>query len=134
MLTNFKDKLPLIIKILLIPFILFIICYVLYGSKFIIFIKSAYFFKLYAFGGLFIAISYEIINLFCLYKFSKKSIEISEMLPNFLINHLKQLEMISQEKTNLQFYRKNYIYFHIFMYIGILILTLIILQYKTLLF
>jgi len=47
-------------------------------------------------------ISYHLLNLYLLHKFSTKQIKILEVLPEFVINRLKEVEMMSTTKAEIK--------------------------------
>jgi hypothetical protein len=65
-------------------------------------------------------IIYQLLNLFILYKFSKGNIKVSEILPEFVQNWLKEFEEICQNKEAIKEVR-NMFYREILVYIFIII-------------
>lgn len=73
-------------------------------------------------------ILFEILSLYIVYRFSTKSLKISSILPNFLINRLKEIETLSNSQTGIEELKDNS-YIHICVYTGIIILVTLINNY-----
>ena len=67
-------------------------------------------------------IIYQFLNLYLLHKFSNNNIKIPEVLPDFLINWLKDFKIICSNKESINVIKKTY-YIEISIYLVILILT-----------
>lgn len=59
-----------------------------------------------------LTICYELLNLYFLHRFIKKNIKISEVLPDYIIFLLKELEEISSNIESIKFFKKS-CYIHI---------------------
>ena len=70
-------------------------------------------------------ICYHLLNLYLLHKFSNKKIKILEILPEFLINLLKEIELMSTTRAEIKEF-KTTCYIKITIYLTLLILTIII--------
>ena len=115
-----NKKIPKWIKLLFKLILLSILVLKLLGfSSILDFLYNTYYLKIYIYIICIIATIYELINLYLLHKFSKKNIKISEVLPDFIINWLKEFEIICTTKESINEFKKTY-------YIGISIYILII--------
>lgn len=76
----------------------------------------------------FFSISYQLLNLYFLYKFSNKSLKISNVLPNFIINWLKLIESLSSSKYAIEgaCAAKKNCYIEISLYIAIVVIVTLI--------
>lgn len=70
-------------------------------------------------------ICYHLISLYLLHKFSNKKIQILEVLPEFLIKWLKEIEIMSTTKANIKEF-KTISYMEITIYLTLMIITIII--------
>ena len=64
---------------------------------------------------------YQLSNLYFMNKFINKNIKISEVLPNFLIDWLNDIEVISTSKEGIKEFKKD-IYINIAIYIVMFII------------
>ena len=72
-----------------------------------------------------LVIFYNFLNLYLLHKFSTTNVKISEVLPDFAINLLKEIEVFSSNKISIkEFKKENYINISIYVII-IIIITII---------
>ena len=77
--------------------------------------------KLFAYLTCSLIILYQIFNIYFLHRFISKNIKISPVLPNFIINWLKDLETISSNKECYQYF-KDSCYIQILIYLLTIIL------------
>lgn len=78
---------------------------------------------IYTFSSL--VIFYDLLNLYLLHKFATKNVKISEVLPDFIINWLKEFEVLSSTKNSIkEFKKENYINISIYIFIMIVITIL----------
>ena len=68
-----------------------------------------------------LAILFNLLNIYLIYKFSKSNIKISEVLPNFLISWLNDFKVICETEDSIKDYKGMY-YKEIFLYISVIIL------------
>jgi hypothetical protein len=88
-------------------------------------LSNTYYLKLYFLIGSSLAICYELLNLYLLYRFIKKNMIISSVLPDYLINMLKEIENISQDIESIKYFKKS-CYTHILLYLFAIIITSLI--------
>jgi len=86
LISNLKNKIPKWVKLffIIIGLILFVLKFL--GLNFLEFIDSSYYLKIYLYITGSLAILYQILKLYLLHLFIKKKVQISEVLPQFLIN------------------------------------------------
>lgn len=72
-----------------------------------------------------LVIIYQLLNLYLVYKFSTKKVQISEILPDFLIKWLQEFELIARDKIFIKEVKKD-IYIHISIYILTMVLITLI--------
>ena len=123
-LSNVNKKLPNWVKILLALLIVSILVVKYLGIIYILNINTFYI-KLYFYIGFSVAIFYQLLSIYLLHKFSKKNINIPEVLPDFIINWLKELEIMSSSKEGIK-HLKSLIYIEIIVYILLMILFTLI--------
>jgi hypothetical protein len=71
-----------------------------------------------------VVINYHLLIIYLIHKFSTKKIQIPEVLPNFMINWLKNFEIMSETKETIKAFTKNS-YIEISLYMIILLLVLL---------
>ena len=118
---NINNKIPDWIKtILKILFIIFIILRILDKilgySVFLTIYNNRYYFNIFSYSLFSLGILYQLLHIFLIYIFSKKKRNIPEILPDFLINWLKEFELMCLTKESTQYF-KNFFYRHILVYI-----------------
>jgi hypothetical protein len=86
---------------------------------------NTYFLKLIFYILFSLIISYHLLSLYLLQKFSNKNIKISEVLPEFWINWLKIIELFSSSKAGIRAFKTN-CYYEITVYLILMIVTAII--------
>ena len=88
-------------------------------------ISNKYYIKLFVTITSILVIIYEILNLYFLHRFIKKNIQISEVLPNYIIELLKELKNISSDIESIKYFKRS-CYIHILLYFfSIIIINLI---------
>lgn len=127
MLSNLNNKIPSWVKLILRLIVISIILLNLIGFNSIINILSnILYIKIFAYFTCSSVILYQIFNLYFLHRFFCKNIKISPILPNLIINWLKELESISSTIENYQYF-KNSCYIQILIYLLIIFLISFIL-------
>lgn len=86
--------------------------------------------KIYAIVSCSVAICFELLNLYFLYKYVRgrvctKKVKYSKILPDFIINWLQGIEIISSSKTHMNSV-KNLCCTHIFVYLIIVVIIVIL--------
>lgn len=127
LLSNINKKIPNWIKLFFKLLILIILVIKLLGfSSILDIINNKEYLKIYTYVTCSLFICYQFLNIFMLYIVAKKKIKISEFLPEFLINWLKEFEIMCQSKENIKEF-KNIFYTDILIYLLIIILISVIL-------
>ena len=127
MLSNLNNKIPSWVKLILRLIVISIILLNLIGFNSLIGVLSNIFYiKLFAYLTCSLVILYQIFNIYLLHKFISKNIKISPVLPDFIINWLKELETISSNIESSQYF-KNSCYIQILIYLLIIFLISFIL-------
>ena len=127
LLSNINKKIPNWVKLLFKLLLFSILVLKLLGFNSILDVfNNLYYIKIFSYISGSLAIIYQLFNLYLLYKFSNKNINISEILPNFIINWLKEFEVICSSKESINEF-KNICYIQILIYILILILITLLL-------
>jgi len=70
-------------------------------------------------------ICYHLLSLYLLHKFLNKNIKILEVLPEFLIKWLKEIEMMSTTEVEIKEFKTN-CYLEITVYLTLMIITIIV--------
>ena len=83
---------------------------------------NPYYIKIYTYVTATIATLYQLLNIYLIHRFSQKSIQIPEVLPEFLINWLKEFEILSDTKESVKEFTRM-CYFSICIYIIFIILA-----------
>lgn len=109
MLSNLNNKIPSWVKLILRLIILSIIDL----------LSNIFYIKLFAYLTCSLVILYQIFNIYLLHRFISKNLKISLVLPDFIINWLKELETISLNIENSQYF-KNSCYIQILIYLLII--------------
>jgi hypothetical protein len=127
MLSNLNNKLPSWVKWILRLIVISIILLNLLGFNSLIDVLSNIFYiKLYTYLTCSLVILYQILNIYLLHRFINKNINILPVLPDFIINWLKDLETISSNNDSSQYF-KNSCYIQIFIFLSIIFLISFIL-------
>lgn len=125
LISKFFNKIPDYIKLLFKLIVLIIIVLKLLGFESIGgFFFNAYYLKLYILITSSLVIIYQLINIYLIHKASN-GMKISEVLPEFIINWLKEFETLSSSKASIKEF-KNMCYIQIAIYIVIILLILLI--------
>ena len=88
--------------------------------------NNLYYLKIYSITSCSIVIGYQLLNLYLIHKFSVKKIKYSEVLPDFIIKWLQELEVLSSSKPGINSV-KQMCYTQIFIYLFLLVCTGILL-------
>ena len=119
--SKINKKIPNWIKILFRLIILTVLVLKLLGFTSILgFFNNFLYLKLFIFISCSLGILYQLINIFFIYKFTNKNTKIPEILPDFIINWLKEFEIICQTPESIKDF-KNMYYKEILVYISIMI-------------
>jgi hypothetical protein len=125
-LSNLNKKIPSWIKILFRFLFLTILVLKLLGYSLLsVFLINTYIFKIVYYISCSLVISYHLLSLYLLHKFSTKNIKISAVFPEFVINWLKGIELMSSSTPGIKEFKTN-CYMEITVYIIILIVTVLI--------
>lgn len=123
LLSNITKKIPSWVKLFFRLLLLTILVLKLLGISILEFLNCTLYIKIYSYITCSLLISYQLLNLYLLQKFSNNNnIKIPEVLPNFIINWLKEFEIIGSKKKNINNFKQIY-YIEISIYLVILILT-----------
>lgn len=126
LITTIYNKIPNWLKLLF--SLLFITVFVLkllgFSSSFV-FLNNIFYLKIYIYISVVLAILFQLFEILMLYLFSTKKIKISEVLPDFVINWLKQIELVSTRTEYITEF-KNSCYREIVIYLIIVIVFTII--------
>lgn len=127
-LSKLKNKIPNWLKYLLNISIISILLLNLLGLNSIIeFLNNIFYLKLFAYFSCSLIILYHLLNLYFLHKFLiNKNINISPILPNFIINWLNDLKVISFNNESFHYFKKD-AYIQIVIYLLTIVLVYIIL-------
>ena len=122
-LSKVNNKIPNWLKLFILFILLLNILFLkLLGFNISDLINNIYYLKIYFYITNSLLIIYQLFNLYLLHKFSNDNIKISNVLPDFLINWLKEFEILSSTKENINEFKKTcYIYLLIYILIIILI-------------
>lgn len=125
LLSKINKKIPNWIKLIFKFLFWGILVIKLLGFKVIYVLNSTYYLRIiiYIFSSL--SISYQLLTLYFIYRFSQNNIKISELLPDFIIKWLKEFEIMCESKESIKFF-KTECYIQIYLYIGIIIFVTLI--------
>ena len=70
-------------------------------------------------------ICYNLLNIYLLHKFINKSIKILEVLPEYLIQRLKEIETVSTSKPGIEEFKTN-CYLDIYVYLILMTIIIIV--------
>ena len=96
-----------------------------FGISIWVFLNSHYYIKIYFFLTISLAILYFLIQLYTIHKFLTKNIKISEVLPKFIYNWLKDIQMLTRSKLG----RKDRIentYLNLGIYLVLMVLLILV--------
>ena len=105
--SNLYNKIPSWVKITFRLLLLFLLVLKLCGITLIDFLVNDYYLKIYFIFACSFLIVFHLIILLILQLFIKKSLTISEILPDFLINWLKDFEYISSDPESIKDFKKS---------------------------
>lgn len=127
-LSKLKNKIPNWLKYLLNIFIISILLLNLLGlNSTIEFLNNIFYLKLFAYFSCSLIILYHLLNYYFLQKFFKNNnINISQILPNFIVNWLNDLKKISFNNESYHYFKKD-VYIQIIIYLLVIVLVSIIL-------
>ncbi len=129
LLSNINNKIPDWLKIIFRLLFLSILIIKLLGFNVLDIISNNYYLKMYCYISCSLVILYQILNILLLYLFSKNNIKIPEILPDFIINWLKEFEIMSSSKASIKEF-KTTCYIEILLYVTIIILITLILHWN----
>ena len=129
-LSNLNKKIPnwlkFSFKILFVTLIVLKLFGFSFGSAFLYVLSiNVYYIKVAFCIIYFLRICYNLLNLYLLHKFSNKNIKISKVLPEYLIQRLKEIEIMSKTKPGIAAFKSN-CYLDISIYLILLSITIII--------
>ena len=131
-LSSLNKKIPnwlkTFFKILFVTIIVLKLLGFSFGSAFLSLLSiDFYYIKVACYTIYSLRICYNLLNLYLLHKFINKSMKISEILPEFLIKRLKEIETMSSSKPGIEEFKTN-CYLDIYVYL-ILMSIIIIINY-----
>lgn len=118
--------LPLWFKYFLSLLVICLFIFKLIGINYLDIIVNIYYLKIISYLLSTLAIFFQLTNLYFLNKFASKVFQISNILPNFIINWLKEFETLSSSKESINEYKYE-CYLQISLYLLIIICTRLIL-------
>ena len=129
-LSYLNNKIPswlkISFKILFVTIIVLKIFGFSFGSVFLYVLSiNVYYIKVAYYTIFSLRICYNLLNLYLLHKFSNKNIKISEVLPEYLIKRLKEIEIMSKTKPGIAEF-KSTCYLDINIYLILMSITIII--------
>jgi hypothetical protein len=98
-------KIPTFLKFIFIFIILNIVVLKLLGYSIIVIIDQSFLKKL-VFVYFFLVGGYQLLNLYLLHKFASKNVKIPEVFPDFVINWLKEFEVIVLSEESIKEFKK----------------------------
>lgn len=122
--SNINKKIPIWLKYAIIFWIFSILVIKLLGFNVLDVIFNKLYMKIYTSILCSLAITYQLLNLYLLHIFTTKEVKIPEILPDFIINWLKEFEGF-QNKEEIKFFKKLY-YTDILIYIAMFIVLILI--------
>jgi hypothetical protein len=124
LLSKINNKIPNGVKLFFKLLFFTILVLKLLGYSFI-YLNNIYFLKNFLYFTSFLMIIYQFFNLYLLHKFSIKNVKISKILPDFIINWLKEFEIICSSKSSVKEFKKT-CYIEILIYIIIMVIITIL--------
>ena len=85
-------------------------------------LNNLYYLKIYSITSCSLVIGYHLLNLYLIHKFSVKKVKYSEVLPDFIIKWLQELEVLSSSKPGINSV-KQMCYTQIFIYLFLLVIA-----------
>lgn len=127
-LSNLNKNIPSWLKVFLRLIMISVLILKLLGfSIFTDILLNSYNLKIYSIISCSFGISYQLLSIYLIHKFSTTKVNIPEVLPEFIIKWLKSLEMLSSDK-NIVKNTKNSCYIDITIYITICVIISLILS------
>lgn len=124
--SKLNNKIPSKLKILFGIFFWTILILKIFGFNVLsIFLTKSYILKIISYTLLSLVISFNLLNLYILHRFSTRKIKISEIFPEFIIKWLKEISEMSSNKAGIKEFKTN-CYIEITVYITLMLLTIII--------
>jgi len=124
-LSSLKNKIPRWVKILFRILFVTILVLKLLGFSFLsVFSINIFYIKVAYYIIFSLIICYYLLSIYLLHKFSNKNIKILEVLPEFLIKWLKEIENMSTTKADIKEFKTNS-YLQITVYLLLMIITII---------
>nr|YP_009912209.1 hypothetical protein [Phallus echinovolvatus]QLD96646.1 hypothetical protein [Phallus echinovolvatus] len=125
LLSKINNKIPTRVKVLF-NFILFsIVVLKLLGYSLIDVFIDLSLLKNIVYISFLLTMSYQLLNLYIIHKFSTRKVNISEVWPDFFINWLKEFEVMASTKESIKEFKKI-CYIEISIYIGLMVIFIII--------
>uniref|UniRef100_UPI0030E408C9 cytochrome c oxidase subunit 3 n=1 Tax=Daedaleopsis nitida TaxID=1140402 RepID=UPI0030E408C9 len=124
LLLQLNNKIPNWLKLILKLSLLSILIFKLVGISPIEFIFNVSYLKISSYLLSTLAIFFELFSLYLLHKFSTKKVNIPDVFPNFIINWLKEFELLGSSKESIIDFKYNS-YIHICISLSIIIITTI---------
>lgn len=124
-LNSLYKKIPYVLRFFFKLTFLIIIIIKLLGVSIITFLFTTTYHRIFLITFSILIILYQLLCLFLLNKFYKKTITIPEILPSFLINWLKEFEALGSSTESFSIRKKN-CYTQIGIYVVILLLSILI--------
>jgi hypothetical protein len=121
-----KIKIPLYLRIVFIFFILNIVVLKLLGYNIFSLITDKSLLRNLIFVYFFLVTSYQLLNLYLAHIFANKKIKIPEILPDFLINWLKEFEIITLTEESIKGFKKT-CYIELLVYFAMMVFFILIL-------
>lgn len=126
-LNNIYKKIPNWLKLFFKLILLSVLVLKLLGiNSFVGFFNNLFYIKLFCYFSCSLAILYQILNIYLIYKFSKPETKISEIFPEFIIKWLKEFEVLGKKKETLKYF-KDTCYREIIVYIFIILIITVLL-------
>ena len=123
-LSNVNKKIPSWVKLFFKLFFLTLLILKLLGFNILEFFSIVYYVKIYTYTTCSLAILYNLLNIYLIHKFSNKTVIIPDVLPEFIINWLKEFELISTSKAYIKEAKKSS-YIDISIYVLIIIFLIL---------
>jgi hypothetical protein len=121
-----KIQIPLYLRIVCIFLILNVVVLKLLGYSIFSLITDKSLLRNLIFVYFFLVTSYQLLNLYLAHIFASKKIKIPEILPDFLINWLKEFEIITLTEESIKGFKKT-CYIELFVYLVMMVFFILIL-------
>ena len=126
LISKIKNYIPEWLKIFLYLIFISLLTLKFLGFNFLDVLFNIYYLKIFSYFSSTLAIFYQLTNLYLLNKLAYKGLNISNILPQFIIDWLKELEVLSSSKESIIEF-KTHCYINISLYLVIIISTRLIL-------